>query len=430
MQVTRAARDYLGGLFGGHAIGVRGLLRLALLVIGGLGLGSTTTHAAPPPEPELGTEEVEPGEGELGAGEAEPEPELAAGEPSEAGAGEPGEAAPVEEPAAPERRWITHVVVPRETLDTIAMRYGVTRDQIVAWNKKKFRSKQWIYGGQELRVNARLFPPPREKITYVVVSGDTWGKIATRFGVPVGHLRDWNPKVPKKFKAGQKLKVYTDPKAPPPSKAGGTRSSGGKSALPEFHVRAGGYEVGRPNRGYLVNGVQLPESDMVRILDPDKCWGTTHTIENLLVAIATFRRDSGYDKPLTISSISLKKGGRFGTHSSHRTGRDVDIRLPRKPGASKGEAPSSIDWTHTWQLVQALVGTGEVEYIFVSWSRQKYLYRAAQSAGATTNQLEKIMQWPRKPNTNRGIVRHADGHVVHLHVRFKCTPGNSRCESY
>ena len=272
----------------------RRALRLALLLSSGLGLGGTVHHvaAAAPPVPvdesEPSPEDVDPGD------ELEPEPvpdELVA-------APEPAEPPTAEEPAGPERRWITHTVVPRETLDSIAMRYGVMRDELVKWNKKKFRTKQWIYGGQELKVNARLFPPPREKITYVVRSGDTWPKIAARFGVPVGHLKDWNPKVPKKFKAGQKLKVYTDPKAPPPS-SGGKSSGGGKAALPEFHVRAGGYEVGRPNKGYLVNGVQLPESDMVRLLDPDKCWGTTHTIENLLRAIATFRRDSGYDRPLT-----------------------------------------------------------------------------------------------------------------------------------
>lgn len=398
-----------------HARGVQGLLRMALLIGSGLALGSTipgSSHAAPPVE-------------EITENESAVDQALAEVDEAEAAPAEPAPA----EPAPPERKWITHTVVPRETLDSIGMRYGVTRDDIVAWNKRKFRSKQWIYGGQELRINARLLPPPREKITYEVKSGDTWGKIAERFGVPLGHLRDWNPKVPKKFKAGQKIKVYTDPKAPPPS-AMASKAVGGKAALPEFHVRPGGYEVGRPNRGHLVNGVQLPESDMVRMLDPDKCWGTSHTIENLLVAIATFRRDSGYDKPLTISSISLKKGGRFGAHSSHRTGRDVDIRLPRKPGSPKGEAPSSIDWTYTWKLVEALVGTGQVEYIFVSWSRQKYLYRAAQSAGATKEQLEKLVQWPRKSSTNKGIVRHADGHTVHLHVRFKCTPGNARCESY
>jgi LysM repeat protein len=387
-------------------------------MIGGLGLGGSVpgpAHALAPPTAGDVDDELEIGDtgaaGELAAGVENPE--------------EPGK---VEAPAPPERRWITHKVVPRETLDTIAMRYGVSRDSLVAWNKRKLGGKQWIYAGQELKVHARLLPPPREKITYVVLSGDTWTKIADRFGVPTGHLRDWNPKVPKKFKAGAKLKVYTDPKAPPPAAAGG--AGGGKGALPEFHVRAGGYEVGRPNRGHLVNGVQLPASEMVRILDPDKVWGTTHTIQHLLEAIAAFRRDSGYDKPLTISSISLKKGGRFGPHSSHRTGRDVDVRLPRKAAAPKGEAPSSIDWMHTWKLVEALVATGEVEYIFVSWSRQKYLYRAAQSDGATKAELEKLVQWPRKSSTNKGVVRHADGHTVHLHVRFKCTPGNSRCESY
>lgn len=414
MRPPRAARAPFDGLLGRGLPGVAlAVLVSAAVLTGALG----PARAAPPTAGDDAGSDDESAVDEALADVAEPEPVAAP--------------APEPEPKGPERRWIEHKVVPRETLESIGLRYGVSRDDLVKWNKRKLGGKAWIYAGQELKVHARLFPPPREKITYVVKTGDTWSKIADRFGVPTAHLRDWNPKVPKKFKAGDKLKVYTDPKAPPPSKTSGKPgTSGGKPPLPEFHVRPGGYEVGRPNKGYLVNGVQLPESEMVRILDPEKVWGASHTIENLLVAIATFRRDSGYDQPLTISSISLKKGGRFGPHSSHRTGRDVDIRLPRKPGAPKGEAPSSIDWTYTWKLVEALVGTGEVEYIFVSWSRQKYLYRAAQSAGATKAQLEKLVQWPRKPNTNKGVVRHADGHTVHLHVRFKCTPGNERCESY
>lgn len=391
MQRTRAARA----------------LRLALFVSVGVGLAGPAlavwlpapAHAYAPPSPDEG-------EGEEDS-ESEAEPE-----------GESAKAGP---------KWITHAVVPRETLDTIAMRYGVSRDALVRWNKKKLGSKQWIYAGQKLKVHARLLPPPREKITYIVEKGDTWTKIAEHFGVPVRDLRGWNPKVPKKFKAGAKLKVYTDPKEPPPSEGGDI----GVAALGDLpYVRPGGIGVGRPNRGHLVNGVQLPASEMVKILDPDKVWGTSHTIEQLQRAIASFRRDSGYDQPLTVSSISLRKGGRFGPHSSHRTGRDVDIRLPRKPGAPKGEAPSSIDWRYTWKLVEALVATGEVEYIFVSWSRQKYLYRAAQSAGASRDELAKMIQYPRSSKTNKGMVRHSPGHTVHLHVRFKCAPGNSRCESY
>ena len=352
------------------------------------------------------------------------------------------------EASAPERKWITHRVVPKESYDSIGKRYGVTREEIIRWNKKKLGKKKWLYANMKLRIKARIVAPPRERIEYVIVKRDTWSKIAKRFGVPTAHVKAWNPKS-KGLIAGKTLKIYTDPKPLPPSAAmvGGGGGTGGAAAgaagaaglagsaaltpIPKFHVRPGGIGIGAPNRGSLVNGVRLPESDMVKILDRDRVWGTTHAIEHLLEAIATFRRDSGYDRPLTISSISLKKGGRFRPHSSHRTGRDVDIRLPRKPGHKKGESPSSIDWSKTWALVKALVETREVEYIFVSWSRQKYLYRAAQSAGATKAELAKIVQYPKKPSQRtKALVRHAPGHTVHLHVRFTCTPGNTRCKSY
>lgn len=337
--------------------------------------------------------------------------------------------APAEEEAAAESKWIKHTVVPKETYDSIGERYGVTKDEIIRWNKKKLGDKKWIYANMTLRIKARKHPPPREKVFYTIQKGDTWPKIAARFGVPKKHVRAWNPKV-KGLIAGKTLKIYTDPKAPPPGAAASGSGGTAEVPLPEFSVRAGGIGVGKPNRGKLVKGVRLPASDMVKILDEDKVWGTSHAIEHLQEAIAVFRRDSGYDKPLTVSSISLKGGGRFRPHSSHQTGRDVDIRLPRKPGAGKGEAPSSIDWTKTWYLVRALVGTGEVEYIFISWSRQKYLRRAAQSAGATKAELDKLIQYPRKAKTNKGVVRHSPGHTVHLHVRFTCTPGNKRCISY
>ncbi|MEM6990552.1 MAG: hypothetical protein AAF721_08650, partial [Myxococcota bacterium] len=72
----------------------------------------------------------------------------------------------------------------------------------------------------------------------------------------------------------------------------------------------------------------------------------------------------------------------------------------------------------------------EVEYIFMSTSRQRMLHRAAKDAGATNGELKKLIQYPSKAKTNKGLVRHSKGHDSHIHVRFKCAPDNKRCDSY
>jgi murein endopeptidase len=117
-------------------------------------------------------------------------------------------------------------------------------------------------------------------------------------------------------------------------------------------------------------------------------------------------------------------------HRSHQAGRDADIRLPRKPGASlKNGSASTVDWDMSWQLVKAFIDTGQVEYIFLDYSRQKYLLRAARDAGTSAKDLERYIQYPQGSRKNKGIVRHSKGHNIHIHVRVKCAPGNSRCGS-
>lgn len=326
-----------------------------------------------------------------------------------------------------DRRWIEHEVIPHERLDDIAARYGVSRKAIIRWNKR-LRKKAWIYAGQTLKIHARRFPPPREKIAYEVQFGDTWQEIADKYDVRVSDLRAWNKKVPRRFKAGTRLTVYTNPmEALPPEEEG----DAGTEPLPTFKVRAGGWSVGKPNRGRLVNGVQLPANDLYTIRDPDKAWGSSHAIEQLQKTIATWRRDTGFAGPLVIGAISRRGGGRFRPHRSHQSGRDVDIRLPKKAGASlRSNDPSDIDWRASWGLVKAFVDSGEVEYIFLDWYRQRRLYRAAKAAGATDEELRRAIQYPRARKTNHGLVRHAKGHVVHIHVRINCAPAASRCQSY
>lgn len=361
-----------------------------------------------------------------------------------------GEAPPPEQPQVPEveilelkkPKWIKHEVVPGERLDDIALRYDVHRNSVIRWNKLD-EDKPQIYAGRSLSIYTKHIPPQQQKIVYTVVSGDTWQKIADTHGVDVDALRiRWNPKVPRKFKAGQDVIVWLDPltqtgaaslgNMPNIGNAGTVKTVSGKT-LPVVAISRGCVSVGRPNKGKLVNSTRLPDNDkLYTIRRPEEAFGSSHTLAHLQSAIADFRRATGYDRELVIGAISKKGGGRISPHSSHQSGRDVDIRMPAKKGVKSSAMSDSddVDWNATWGLISALVATGEVQYIFLSHSRQKHLYAAAKKAGVKKDELERIIQYPSKAKTNNGIVRHAKGHDVHIHVRFSCASNETKCESY
>lgn len=331
-----------------------------------------------------------------------------------------------------ERTLVKHRVVPYESVEDIAARYGVTKAELVSWNRV-LRSGT-LKAGWELKVRARLVPPPRQKIRYEVKRGDTWQEIADRFNVPEGDLHRWNRDVPRKFKAGQTLVVYTNPKirkvaAVTSGDPRGPVAIPGEVVLPEFDVPSDGVSIGSPNRGRLSGGVQLPESELYTVRRPEESFGSSHTILHLQQAVSAWRQRSGYDGELLIGAISLERGGRFRPHRSHQSGRDVDIRLPKKKGASpKSDSPADIDWTASWHLIKSFIDHGDASYIFLDYSRQKRLYEAAKDAGATKDELEAAIQYPRARNTNNGVVRHEEGHLIHIHVRVRCPKDQARCE--
>ncbi len=336
-----------------------------------------------------------------------------------------------------ERTAITHRVVPFESLAEIAARYGVTVKELESWNKILKRKTGELKAGWELKVRARIAAPPRVKVSYSVKSGDTWQEIAGKYNVPEGDLHRWNRAVPRQFKAGQKLVVYTNPKAAAVRKLARAEPIDPLTGTPsvsitprEFNVPAGGVSVGTPSRGRLTGGIQLPESDLYTVRRPEEAFGSSHTILEIQEAIAAFRDASGYDGALLIGALSLERGGRFRPHRSHQSGRDVDIRLPKKPGADKkSDSPNDIDWDAAWKLVEAFIEHGDAEYIFLDYSRQKRLFEAAKRAGASDATLDKAIQYPRARTTNHGVVRHAEGHLIHVHVRVQCPRDQARCES-
>ncbi len=404
--------------------------------------------------------DIEPASGD--DGDEDDESAVEAQEKAEDEKDEKDEKADSAEPAKPSKpkvaikklskaKWIKHEVIPGERLDDIAARYDVRTSSLIRWNKLD-PDRPRIYAGRTLAVYTKRIPPPQQKIIYTVKYGDTWAKIAAAHRVDADHLRRrWNPKVPRAFKAGQEIVIWIDPltdpdllddpsedlaKASAGTSSGASASSAASSsvtaaALPLVSIKKGAVSVGKPNRGKIVNSIAIPENKKLYTLrKPNESFGSSHAIYNLQLAIAQWRQATAYSGALLIGAMSKKGGGRLRPHASHQSGRDVDIRLPLKRPNGSSDKVSDVDWDATWGLILALVGTGEVEYIFLTTDRQKHLLKAAKRAGASKDMIDRILQYPETRGSKNGIVRNQKGHTAHIHVRFKCAANETRCESY
>lgn len=139
-------------------------------------------------------------------------------------------------PASEKRDWIVHKVRKRESLASIAKRYGITSDMIVEANRLPSKS---IKAGKELiipvpetankyiasitdessdkrgnansveRVNISERKKGKSKVSYRIRKGDTLGKLAEWFDVRISDLRIWNG-IPygSSIRAGGKLTMW------------------------------------------------------------------------------------------------------------------------------------------------------------------------------------------------------------------------------
>lgn len=332
---------------------------------------------------------------------------------------------PVEPAALSKPVWVDHKVIPGDTIEAVAKRYGVTTANVARWNGIKADAP--IPGKKRtLRVHTATPVPPRERIERTVKRGDTWDSVAKAMGVDVATARRHNPRIGDKLdpKKHPKVVVWRDIEVTPGAAL--------TTKLGQIRVRGGGLSIGKPSRGKLVRGVELPDRpDLYTRRKPEEEYGSTHTIVQMLAAFTRFRHESGYKGPVVIGGMSRPRGGRFRPHKSHQSGRDVDIRLPLLPGSQdkKQTTSADVDWRATWKLMHAFLETGEVEYIFLDYRLQKKLYKAARETGAQPDQLELWLQWPAKPHTNKGVIRHVEGHSVHMHVRIRCGPQEKNCYS-
>lgn len=240
----------------------------------------------------------------------------------------------------------------------------------------------------------------------------SFGNLSQAWGIKFGALAELNPGMTadSPITAGTKLRVYKhDPTRPT-------------------------FSVGSPNRGKLRNGMPLPEGPGWRLrTHRPRTFGTVPTIAALLTAFEEFGERYPDGPKIRIGEIARRNGGRVPPHSSHRSGRDIDIGYIFR-GIDDGEHnwkymnARNFDAEKNWTLIQSILKSGRVQTIYVARKLQKLLHKEAQKH-LSAAELAEIFEYPRTPDSPHAKIQHWRGHANHMHVRFVCEDGNRRCRS-
>jgi hypothetical protein len=158
--------------------------------------------------------------------------------------------------------------------------------------------------------------------------------------------------------------------------------------------------------------VQLQSGPGFQVRSPHRAYGTPLALARLQEVLIAGRLHFLGFAPFVVQDLSRRGGGKLHPHLSHRDGRDVDIRLPHRKGARKwGKATRrNLDLPRAWFLINSLIQTGDLEFIFLDRKLERLLYRHALKQGASVRRLRETFRW---------IIRHEPGHEAHVHVRFR-----------
>jgi LysM repeat protein len=334
---------------------------------------------------------------------------------------------PDDDSVVPKKEWIEHVVIPAETLDDIARRYGVSIQNVSRWNG--VGESEVLEPGKIIKVKADNPPLPWQQISYQPETSESWSSLAKRFDVPVDKLRAYNPAIGEKITSSDELTIWI---TPTPLKR---REN---VEIPAFTVRPDAISIGAPHDGKIENAIQFPENEaLYRRRAPNIMWCGSYMAENLQRAIATFRYTYEFEGDIVVADMSKKTGGQFDPHKSHQAGRDVDVWLPTLKGVYKRDHlekerrpyPDEVDWFALYGFLKAIKETKSVHAVVLAWELHEKVYNAAKLMGASDEELHEMITWPRGPNSREALLQHSDGHYRHMHIRFKCGPNDVDCSN-
>ena len=184
-------------------------------------------------------------------------------------------------------------------------------------------------------------------------------------------------------------------------------------------------------RPYLADWVHLKAQKGYTVKRSSTAYGRPFAMRLMLRSICEFRRRNPDAGSIVVGDWSGRVGGQLSRHLSHKTGRDVDLSYfikgrPNLKGFAKA-TPSTIDVELSWELVRALLDSGQIEYIFMDHKLQRVLYNHALKKGFPQADLDQIFQYPAPRSSRTGIIRWAKAHDDHIHVRFRCPKNDCMC---
>lgn len=259
-------------------------------------------------------------------------------------------------------------------------------------------------------LDARAVPT---QVHYTVARGGTLENVANRFGIYHHEITALNPGIGLKqeLAPGTRVVVWrSDPEV--------------KSA-----------SIGKPSAGQLEGAVPMLEGPG-RELRPHrvKLWGTAGTVARLDWVLRQWKARYPEHHDILVGNLSYRRGGKVEPHRTHQSGRDVDLSFIQRwdgiaPVTWQNMDALNFDPKGNWLLIELLAETGSLAVVFVDYSLQKLLYDYALETGRYSEaELAQWMQYPQGQNTRGRIIQHAPGHVDHIHVRFACSPSDTRCQ--
>jgi hypothetical protein len=251
-------------------------------------------------------------------------------------------------------------------------------------------------------------------VTYTIKRGGSMKTVANLYKIYHHEIEALNPG------------VALDRELPPSSKIVVYRRKPGISSQ----------SVGYPGDG-TVEGAMPMVDGPGRILrhTPWKAWATRSTVATIDLVLREWARRYPSEQAIIVGNLSARAGGRLQPHSSHQSGRDVDLSYPQIWDHKSELAPQDMTERNlnrelTWSLLELLHETGALEHVFIDRKLQKLLHEYALETGRYGEKdLENWMEYPSSTGTGEPVIQHVPGHSDHLHVRFKCTPNESRCAS-